>query len=112
MGNADVRKLGGKPSGTIKMSDLRGKSAEIVYVKLKKVGNAEVRPFNSPPAVAYVINPVLKEFNIYFPDSAKQGSVAFSNDKIYKAVIITTKQQMISGGLAKFIVEADVYKAQ
>lgn len=27
LGNADVRKLGGKPSGTIKMSDLYGKSA-------------------------------------------------------------------------------------
>lgn len=31
LGNADVRKLGGKPSGTIKMSDLYGKSAEIKH---------------------------------------------------------------------------------
>lgn len=33
LGNADVRKLGGKPSGTIKMSDLYGKSNYIFYYK-------------------------------------------------------------------------------
>lgn len=31
LGNADVRKLGGKPSGTIKMSDLYGKSAIVMH---------------------------------------------------------------------------------
>ena len=49
LGNSDVRKLGGKPSGTIKMSDLYGKSTipdGFIEYKLTIERNEELLQFN------------------------------------------------------------------
>lgn len=47
LGNADVRKLGGKPSGTIKMSDLYGKSA-VKYIGMLTVDSAFSSSITAP----------------------------------------------------------------
>lgn len=49
LGNADVRKLGGKPSGTIKMTDLYGKSSTLFTAIFKSDSKTVKDPqYNAP----------------------------------------------------------------
>lgn len=118
LGNADVRKLGGKPSGTIKMSDLYGKSTEIVYVKIDSFSNSVHTPTPPNIMVPSLITDELKKRNIpisFTPEEAqniRKGNVYYSKDKVYKIIIVDVTGGVISSGIYMSGCTVDIYKAQ
>lgn len=118
LGREDVRKLAKVSSGTIKMSDLRGKSAEIVYTKIDSFENAREAPAYPPELIFKFLNDDLAERNIPISltkeevENLRKDSIYYSEDKIYKIVIVELEAGMVRPTVFFVHYIVDVYKGE
>lgn len=118
LGREDVRKLAKVLSGTIKMSDLRGKSAEIVYTKIDSFEGGGQAPVTPQELIFKFLNGDLAKRNIPISltkeeiNNLRKGSIYYSEDKIYKIVIVDIGSGRPQPSLYFVTYTVDVYKGE
>ena len=118
LGSSEVRNLAGKTSGTIKMSDLRGKSAEIVYTKIDSFEGGGQAPATPQELIFEFLNKDLAKRNIPISltkeeiNNLRKGSIYYSEDKIYKIVIVDIRSGRPQPSIYFVTYTVDVYKGE
>lgn len=114
LNDGQVRQLAGRPSGTISMSDLHGKSAAIWV----KVGNtygigiiADGNPISEAisKAISQCSSSISSKYGVSIRPEFTVGATVYSSNKLAKT--ITTKAITDNNSISARI-EVDVYKFQ
>lgn len=115
LGQKEVRNLAEKTSGTIKMSDLHGKSAA-KWTYVGEINEVKHTALGEPTREAIIQlryqceNAIVARFGVSIVPEYREGSVAYSSDGLARAETTKAIQEHI--GHFRYTLIASIYKFQ